>query len=58
VVLVDPSLGSVRLDRLLAAAGVSHGVIERTEVYRRGEGTDAVPLLQIEEGEGADVNKG
>jgi len=58
VVLVDPSLGSVRLDRLLAAAGVSHGVIERTEVYRRGEGTDAVPLLQIKEGEGADVDKG
>jgi len=58
VLLVDPSLGPVRLDRLLAAAGVPHGVIERTEVYRRGEGTDAVPLLQIKEGEGADVDKG
>lgn len=58
VACTDPSLGSVRLDRLLAAAGITHGVIERTEVYRRGEGPIAVPLLQIEEGEGSDVDKG
>lgn len=58
VVCTDPSLGSVRLDRLLAAAGIDHGVIERTEVYRRGEGAEALPLLQMEEGDRADVDKG
>lgn len=57
-VVIDPSLGSVRLDRLLEAAGVNHGIIERVEVYRQVEGGEAVPLLSISEGEGPDVNKG
>lgn len=55
-VVIDPAMGSVRLDRLLDAAGVAHGVIERVEVYRQVEGGETAPLLRI--GEGADVNKG
>ncbi len=58
IVLIDPSRGSVRLDRLLEAAGVTFGVIERVEAYRRGAGGEFRPLLKISEGEGPDVNKG
>ncbi len=48
-VLTDPSEGSVRLDRLLE--GVPHGVITRTEVYKRREDGETVPLLKISEGD-------
>jgi hypothetical protein len=57
-VIVDPRHGASRPDRLLEAAGVAYGLIERTEVYTQGADGEAVPLLKIHQGKGPNVNKG